>query len=53
MKKMLAGIFLVLLGIWAALFAVYSNNTTFEYLAVLLPIPAIVFFIWGYLESKH
>ena len=53
MKKMLAGIFLALLSIWAVIFAVYSNHTMFEYLAVFLPILAVVLFILGYFEIKN
>ena len=52
MKKMMAGIFLLLLSIWALVFAVYSSRTMFEHLALTLPFAAAVMFIWGYLEHR-
>jgi len=52
MKKMIAGIFLVFLSIWATLYAGYSGRNAFEYLALILPLAAVLIFIWGFLESK-
>ena len=52
MKKMMLGLFLMLLSIWCLIFSIADNADLFIIVAVALPIFAIYFFITGYLEKE-
>ena len=49
MKQMLMGIFLLLLGVWCYLFGVVDQAALFAVLGVLLPIPAVLLTLYGFL----
>ena len=52
MKKMLLGIFLLLLGIWSLIFGVVDDVVLFCAIGVFLPIPAIVAFFLGFFNRE-
>jgi len=52
MKKMLLGIFLLLLSIWCLIFGISDNFAPIIYGSLILLIVAIVEFIIGYYEGK-
>ena len=52
MKKMLLGIFLLLLGIWSLIFGEVDDLGIVCFVGVVLPIPALIAFVAGYFEKK-
>lgn len=52
MKKMLMGIFLLLLSIWCFIFAELMDASIMLLPAISLPIPALICFLLGFAEKK-
>ena len=52
MKKMLLGIFLLLLSIWSFAFGVVDDVVLFCAIGVFLPIPAIIAFVLGFFQRE-
>jgi di/tricarboxylate transporter len=53
MKKMLLGIFLLILSVWCYLFGVVDDLVLFSFIGVFLPIAAIVVFLIGFFEKDN
>ena len=53
MKKMLAGIFLMVLGVWFLNFSSLSNATPLAVISIILPFVAAIMFFVGYFENKE
>lgn len=51
MKKMLLGIFLLVLSVWCFIFGKLDDLTGALVLAVALPGPAVMFTVWGYFSK--
>ena len=49
-KRMLAGIFLLVLSLWFLVFSALGQGTFLAVAAVVLAFPAAFLFIWGYFE---
>ena len=52
MKKMLLGIFLLLLSLWCLVYGKLDDLTVLLFVGTVLPIPAIVFFCAGFLAKE-
>ncbi|WP_458862446.1 hypothetical protein [Acidaminobacterium chupaoyuni] len=53
MKKMLMGIFLLILSVWCYNFGVVDDVVVFSFLGVFLPIPAIIIFLLGFFNRNE
>ena len=53
MKKMLSGIFLLLLAIWSLIYGVVDDFGIGCLIGVILPIAALISFAIGYFEKKQ
>lgn len=51
MKKMLLGIFLMVLSVWFLIYGQLDDLLVCSLLGVFLPIPAVVYAIWGFREK--
>ena len=52
MKKMLAGIFLLILGVWFLNFSSLNQSTPLAVISIILPFVAAFMFFFGYFEDK-
>jgi hypothetical protein len=53
MKKMLLGIFLLILSVWCYLFGVKEDVVLFYFIGMCLPVVAIVVFLVGFFEKNN
>ena len=52
MKKMLMGIFLLVLSVWCLIFGVVDDIAFFAALGVILPFPAIILTFYGFFHKE-
>lgn len=52
MKKMLAGIFLMVLSVWLLIFSRVDNSDVVGIAAVIFPFIAIAVFLYGYFHKE-
>lgn len=53
MKKMMLGLFFLLLSIWCLIFGVVDDAGLFSFVGVLLPIVAIIVFLIGFFQKEN
>ena len=53
MKKMLAGIFLMVLSVWFLNFSSLNNSTPLTVISIILPFVAAILCFIGYYENKE